>query len=35
MNDWTYVSPEYTNDWLARATEIVQKYQPEVMYFDW
>jgi alpha-L-fucosidase len=35
MNDWTYVSPEYTNDWLARTTEIVQKYQPEVMYFDW
>jgi alpha-L-fucosidase len=35
MNDWTYVSPEYTNDWLARAAEIVQKYQPEVMYFDW
>jgi alpha-L-fucosidase len=35
MNDWTYVSPEYANDWLARATEIVQKYQPEVMYFDW
>jgi alpha-L-fucosidase len=35
MNDWTYVSPEYTNDWLARAAEIVQKYNPEVMYFDW
>ncbi len=35
MNDWTYVSPEFTNDWLARAAEIVQKYHPEVMYFDW
>ncbi len=35
MNDWTYVSPEYANDWLARAAEIVQKYHPEVMYFDW
>jgi len=35
MNDWTYVSPEYANDWLARAAEIVQKYKPEVMYFDW
>lgn len=35
VNDWTYVSPEFANDWLARAAEIVQKYQPEVMYFDW
>lgn len=35
MNDWTYVSREYTDDWLARAAEIVQKYHPEVMYFDW
>jgi len=35
MNDWTYVSPEYANDWLARAAEIVQKYKPDVMYFDW
>jgi len=35
LNDWTYVSPEYANDWLARVAEIVQKYHPEVMYFDW
>jgi alpha-L-fucosidase len=35
MNDWTYVSPEFADDWLARAAEIVQKYKPEVMYFDW
>jgi alpha-L-fucosidase len=35
MNDWTYVSPEFANDWLARAAEIVRKYKPEVMYFDW
>jgi len=35
MNDWTYVSPEFANDWLARASEIVEKYHPEVMYFDW
>src|SRR5258708_14523483 len=34
MNDWTYVSPEFGNDWLARASEIVEKYHPEVMYFD-
>ena len=35
MNDWTYVSPEFADDWLARAAEIVEKYHPEVMYFDW
>jgi alpha-L-fucosidase len=35
MNDWTYVSPEFANDWLARAAEIVLRYKPEVMYFDW
>ena len=35
MNDWTYVSPEFANDWLARAAEIVQRYKPEVMYLDW
>jgi alpha-L-fucosidase len=35
LNDWTYVSPEFANDWLARAAEIVEKYKPEVMYFDW
>jgi alpha-L-fucosidase len=34
-NDWTYVSPAYAEDWLARDAEIVQKYHPDVMYFDW
>jgi alpha-L-fucosidase len=23
------------NDWLARASEIVDKYHPDLMYFDW
>lgn len=35
LNDWTYVSPQFADDWLARAAEIVEKYNPEVMYFDW
>ncbi|HET7104054.1 MAG TPA: alpha-L-fucosidase [Terracidiphilus sp.] len=35
VNDWTYVSRAWTNDWLARATELVEKYHPEVVYFDW
>ena len=34
-NDFTYVSSAWTADWLARATEIVEKYHPDVMYFDW
>jgi alpha-L-fucosidase len=34
-DDFTYVSPAWTADWLARATEIVEKYHPDVMYFDW
>ncbi|HVM74625.1 MAG TPA: alpha-L-fucosidase [Candidatus Saccharimonadales bacterium] len=34
-NDFTYVSQAWTNDWLARSAEIVQKYHPDVMYFDW
>lgn len=25
----------YLNDWLARTTEIVEKYHPEVVWFDW
>ena len=25
----------YLDDWLARTTEIVEKYQPEVLWFDW
>ena len=33
--DWTYVSPAYGEDWLARSAEIVQKYQPEIIFFDW
>ncbi len=34
-NDFTYVSDAWTRDWLARSAEIVEKYKPEVMYFDW
>jgi alpha-L-fucosidase len=34
-NDWTWVSEAWTRDWLARDTELVEKYKPEVVYFDW
>ena len=35
VNDWTYVSEAWTRDWLARDTELVEKYKPEIVYFDW
>jgi alpha-L-fucosidase len=35
VDDWTYVSPAYANDWLARDAEIVQKYHPDIIFFDW
>jgi len=34
-NDFTYLSEDYANDWLARSAEIVEKYHPDIMYFDW
>jgi alpha-L-fucosidase len=34
-NDFTYVSPEWTRDWLARCAEFVQKYHPDFIFFDW
>lgn len=34
-NDFTYVSPAWADDWLARAAELVEKYHPDVVYFDW
>ncbi|HEX4022668.1 MAG TPA: alpha-L-fucosidase [Acidobacteriaceae bacterium] len=33
--DWTFLSPQFANDWLARAAEIVEKYHPDMMYFDY
>ncbi|HTM37925.1 MAG TPA: alpha-L-fucosidase [Terriglobales bacterium] len=34
-NDYTYVSSAWTHDWLARSAEIVEKYHPDLIYFDW
>ena len=28
-------SEEFLNDWLARTVELVLKYQPKLLYFDW
>jgi alpha-L-fucosidase len=35
IEDWTYVSQEFRDDWLARTAEIVEKYHPDLLYFDW
>ncbi|HTZ84630.1 MAG TPA: alpha-L-fucosidase [Candidatus Acidoferrales bacterium] len=34
-DDFTYVSSAWADDWLARAAELVQKYHPDIVYFDW
>ena len=35
LSDFTYLSSDYASDWLARSAEIVSKYHPDIMYFDW
>lgn len=35
LQDFTYASPAYLDDWLARSAEIVDKYHPDLMWFDW
>ena len=34
-DDFTYVSSAWADDWLARSTELVEKYHPDIVYFDW
>jgi alpha-L-fucosidase len=34
-NDFTYVSIAWADDWLARGAELVEKYHPDIVYFDW
>ena len=29
------ISTEFMNDWLLRTTELVEKYQPQLVWFDW
>jgi alpha-L-fucosidase len=35
IEDWTYVSQGFKDDWLARTAEIVEKYHPDLIFFDW
>jgi alpha-L-fucosidase len=34
-DDFTYVSAAWADDWLARGAELVEKYHPDIVYFDW
>lgn len=35
-NDWTpRPDTAYLDDWLARTCELVDRFQPQVVYFDW
>jgi alpha-L-fucosidase len=34
-NDFTYVSGAWADDWLARSADLVEKYHPDIVYFDW
>jgi len=33
--DKTQPDKDYLDDWLARTSEIVEKYHPEIVWFDW
>ena len=35
VNPRAPLSSAYASDWLARDAEIVEKYHPDLMYFDW
>jgi alpha-L-fucosidase len=35
IRDFTFVSEAYKDDWLARTAEIVERYHPDLIYFDW
>ena len=35
LERWLPPSKAYLDDWLARSTELVDKYHPDFMYFDW
>ena len=35
LERWLPPSQAFLDDWLARTTELVDKYQPELIYLDW
>jgi alpha-L-fucosidase len=35
LENWNPPNKEFLDDWLARTTEIIDKYKPELIYLDW
>ena len=35
LQDWLPPSRAFLEDWLARSTELVDEYHPDLLYFDW
>jgi alpha-L-fucosidase len=35
LERWSVPNKAFLDDWLARSTELVDKYQPEFVYLDW
>jgi alpha-L-fucosidase len=35
IHDYTHISSAFMDDWLARTAEIVERYHPDLVYFDW
>jgi alpha-L-fucosidase len=35
LEKWLPPNQAFLDDWLARSTEIVDKYHPDILYFDW
>jgi len=35
LERWLPPNQQFLDDWLSRSTEIVDKYKPEILYFDW
>ncbi len=35
LEKWLPPNAAFMDDWLARSSEIVEKYHPDLMYFDW
>src|SRR5215469_9539681 len=35
LEKWLAPDKTFMDDWLARSTEIVDKYHPDLLYFDW
>lgn len=35
LQNWMPPGKPFLNDWMARTSELIDKYRPELIYFDW